>query len=269
MQSLQLLVGCGSGQCHLEGRALPLLTDVTTGNACITSVVDNNPVERVVIIDITCDILRQLHEVAPELTALKLVERQRPASLIRAMDFRADLCDVVVLWNDAFTWSIDLSHFTQLHRFLLRTPAALVNEADAESKEKELLTVWTTKSARGRKSGRIKGTSIVALVGRIDVTTESRLRIGAGTRLGEAPTPRALTYLAKRRRPRTVPPEQEAAADLTPGQTETAKALPYPSDHSSQIIDCFVPDDEFFTDMLSNQPIAGPSGTTHDELPFN
>ncbi|KAI5994412.1 hypothetical protein EDD15DRAFT_2366502 [Pisolithus albus] len=66
-----------------------------------------------------------------------------------------------------------------------------------------------------------------------------------------------------------VPPEQEAATDLTPGQTETAKALPYPSDHSSQIIDCFVPDDEFFTDMLSNQPIAGPSGTTHDELLFN
>ncbi|KAI6009263.1 hypothetical protein BKA83DRAFT_4487760 [Pisolithus microcarpus] len=172
MRSLQLLVGCGSGQCHLEGRALPLLTDVTAGNACITSVVDNNPVERVVIIDVgICDnlafpfaikslsaststittlhidfdpdhrdILRQLHEVAPELTALKLVERQRPASGRFVRRRRP--------WNDAFTWSIDLSRFTQLHRFLLRTPAALVNEADAESKEKELLTVWTTKSAR-------------------------------------------------------------------------------------------------------------------------
>ncbi|KAI5994371.1 hypothetical protein EDD15DRAFT_2145903, partial [Pisolithus albus] len=113
MRLLQILVGCGSGQCHLKGRALPLLTDVTTGNACITSVVDNNPVERVAIVDVgICDnlafpftiksllaststittlhidfdpddrdILRQLHEVAPELTALKLVERQRPASV--------------------------------------------------------------------------------------------------------------------------------------------------------------------------------------------
>ncbi|KAI5987719.1 hypothetical protein EDD15DRAFT_2372102 [Pisolithus albus] len=172
MQSLRLLVGCESGQCHLEGRTLPLLTDVTAGSICIASVVDNNPVERVTIIDVgVCDslafpfaikslstststittlhidfdpdhrdIMKRLHEVAPELTALKLVERQRPTSG-RSVRRRRP-------WNDAFTWSIDLSRFTYLHRFLLRTSAALVDEADGESKEKDLLTVWATKSAR-------------------------------------------------------------------------------------------------------------------------
>ncbi|KAI5982551.1 hypothetical protein EDD15DRAFT_2481375 [Pisolithus albus] len=87
-----------------------------------------------------CDILRQLHEVAPELTALKLVERQHPASGRFVRRRRP--------WNDASTWSIDLSRFSHLHRFLLRTAAALVDEDDGESKEKELLSVWTAKSAR-------------------------------------------------------------------------------------------------------------------------
>ncbi|KAI6003559.1 hypothetical protein EDC04DRAFT_2583388, partial [Pisolithus marmoratus] len=115
IQSLQLLSGCRSGRCHLEGHALPLLTDVTAGSACIASVVDNNPVKRVTIIDVgICDslafpftmkslstltatittlhidfdpdhrdILRWLHEAAPELTALKLVEKQCPTSVSR------------------------------------------------------------------------------------------------------------------------------------------------------------------------------------------
>ncbi|KAI6098376.1 hypothetical protein EDD16DRAFT_1718589 [Pisolithus croceorrhizus] len=86
------------------------------------------------------DILRQLHAVAPELTALKLIKKQCPTS----GQFIRHQCP----WNNAFAWSIDLSCFTYLHHFLLHTPATLVDDADGEGKEKDLLAVWTMKSAR-------------------------------------------------------------------------------------------------------------------------
>lgn len=65
------------------------------------------------------------------------------------------------------------------------------------------------------------------------------------------------------------PPEQAKAADVPTEQMEAAKTPVDLSDLSSQIIDCFVPDDEYFAEMLPNQPVAGPSGTMHDELPFS
>ena len=106
VQNLRLLSHCGN-ICQLENAPLPYLTDVTAATACLVPLISHARVEHLSIIDLgledsavfsrmlrslapssptlttlhidfdprDCDILKRISEVAPNLTALKMVEK--------------------------------------------------------------------------------------------------------------------------------------------------------------------------------------------------
>ncbi|KAI5988763.1 hypothetical protein EDD15DRAFT_2371114 [Pisolithus albus] len=81
------------------------------------------------------DILKRISEVAPNLTALKLIEKE---SLPQGRSLRQRRP-----WNGSSEWRNDLRRFPRLHRFLLRTPMSLVRTPSIEHEELALLHAWT------------------------------------------------------------------------------------------------------------------------------
>ncbi|KIK27024.1 hypothetical protein PISMIDRAFT_8551 [Pisolithus microcarpus 441] len=166
VQHLRLLSYCGD-PCQLDNISFPHLTDVTAAAACVIPVTNQGNVERLSVVDlgpegITAfprmlkslasststltllhidfdpsdrDILKRISEVAPNVTALKLIEKE---SLPQGRSLRQRHP-----WNDSSEWRNDLRRFPRLHRFLLRTPMSLVRTPSIEHEELALLHAWT------------------------------------------------------------------------------------------------------------------------------
>ncbi|KAI5989699.1 hypothetical protein EDD15DRAFT_2198385 [Pisolithus albus] len=169
VQHLRLLSYCGD-LCQLDNISFPHLTDVTAATACAIPLTNQGHVERLSVVDLgpegptafprmfkslasststltllhidfdpsDRDILKRISEVAPNLTALKLIEK---VSLPQGRSLRSlRQCRP---WNGSSEWRNDLSRFPRLHRFLLRTPVSLVRTPSIEREELDLLRAWT------------------------------------------------------------------------------------------------------------------------------
>ncbi|KAI6099071.1 hypothetical protein F5141DRAFT_1219259 [Pisolithus sp. B1] len=166
IQHLHLPSFCGD-VCQLDDTPFPCLTDVTAATVCIAPLINHARVERLSVIHLgpedstvfprmlkllassistltilhvdfnpgNRDILRHINEVAPKLTALKLIERE---FLPQGRSLRQ--CHP---WNHSVEWQNDLRCFPYLHRFLLHTSASLVRTPSIEHEELALLRAWT------------------------------------------------------------------------------------------------------------------------------
>ncbi|KIK15053.1 hypothetical protein PISMIDRAFT_16806 [Pisolithus microcarpus 441] len=166
VQHLRLLSYCGD-LCQLDNISFPHLTDVTAATACAIPLTNQGHVEHLSVVDLgpegttafprmlkslasststltllhidfdpsDRDILKRISEVAPNLTALKLIEKE---SLPQGRSLRQRRP-----WNGSSEWRNDLRRFPRLHRFLLRTPISLVRTPSIEREELDLLRAWT------------------------------------------------------------------------------------------------------------------------------
>ncbi|KAI6016538.1 hypothetical protein EDC04DRAFT_2903119 [Pisolithus marmoratus] len=166
VQHLCLLSFCGD-MCQLDDAPFPHLMDVTAATACIAPLTNHAHVESLSIIDLgpedstafpqmlkslasststltilhvdfdpgDHDILKDISEVAPNLTALKLIERELLPQGHPLHQHRP--------WKHSVEWQDDLRHFPYLHRFLLHTPTSLVRVPSIEHEELTLLQAWT------------------------------------------------------------------------------------------------------------------------------
>ncbi|KAI6122949.1 hypothetical protein EDD17DRAFT_1493825, partial [Pisolithus thermaeus] len=162
VQHLHLLSYCGN-LCQLDNISFPHLTDVTAATACVIPLTNQGHVECLSVVDLgpegttafpcmlkslasstltltllhinfdlsDCDILKCISEVAPNLTALKLIEKESLPQVRHRP------------WNGSSEWRNDLRRFPRLHRFLLRTPISLVRTPGIKWEELDLLQAWT------------------------------------------------------------------------------------------------------------------------------
>ncbi|KAI6121628.1 hypothetical protein F5141DRAFT_1211289 [Pisolithus sp. B1] len=169
VQHLRLLSYCGD-LCQLDNISFPHLTDVTAATACVIPLTNQGHVERLSVVDLgpegttafprmlkslasststltllhidfdlsDRDILKHISEVTPNLTALKLIEKESlpQGRSLRSLRQRHP-------WNGSSEWQNDLRHFPRLHRFLLGTPISLVRMPGIEREELDLLRAWT------------------------------------------------------------------------------------------------------------------------------
>jgi hypothetical protein len=168
--------------CPLASSVLPSLASVCAPASCVAAIVHGNPVEKVAVTDfgdpdvhsfcsmvggfafgtasitslhlefnpIHRDVLRRLAGVVPNLGALKLVEK------LDATQVRLDAMsrsypqqhlqdahhDLDRPWKHATQWGTDLMQFHHLHRLLLRSSAAVPDDAEDQEQESNLVNTW-------------------------------------------------------------------------------------------------------------------------------
>ncbi|KAH7908027.1 hypothetical protein BJ138DRAFT_1116184 [Hygrophoropsis aurantiaca] len=158
----------GLSSCPLKAAALPALSDIAAPASCVSSIVDGNPVARVLATQLTdrdvrlpsvtllaslasssvaidvlqididptnFDILDRIAKAAPYISALNLIEKDQPSFRAYPRGRRA--------WKDTRSWAKGLKRLTQLNTLSLRTSTPLTAIPGNEVQEAIVVRRWS------------------------------------------------------------------------------------------------------------------------------